>query len=118
LSLPEDLPSVPASYDLLVQVFLNLIINASEAMPDGGTLDITARALGEEIELTFADSGSGLAPETLDRIFQPFYTTKEEGTGLGLSTSYSIIEQHGGTIAAANGPDGGALFTISLPAAT
>jgi signal transduction histidine kinase len=118
LALPEDLPLVRASDDQLVQVFLNLIINASEAMLDGGDLHISARALGQRLELSFADSGPGIPPEVLSRAFEPFQTTKPEGTGLGLAISYSIIQQHGGTIVASNapGPQGGAILTLILPA--
>ncbi len=104
LDLPEDLPLVRASDDQLVQVFLNLIINASEAMPDGGDLHISARATGRRLEMSFADSGPGIPPEVLSRVFEPFHTTKPEGTGLGLAISYSIVQQHGGTIVASNAP--------------
>jgi signal transduction histidine kinase len=117
LDLPENLPPVLASRDELAQVFLNLIINASEAMSKGGRLSISARLAGNAVELTFADSGPGLAPEVLETLFQPFHTTKDEGTGLGLALSYSIVQQHGGTIVAGNAPSGGALFVITLPLA-
>lgn len=113
--LEEDLPVVFASRDHLAQVFLNLIINAVEYMPQGGKLDISARRAGECVELTFADSGPGIPPDVLPMIFEPFYTTKEDGTGLGLSISHSIIEQHQGTITAANRPGGGAVFCVTLP---
>jgi two-component system NtrC family sensor kinase len=118
LDLPEDLPLVRASDEQLVQVFLNLIINASEAMPDGGDLRISARAVGDRLELSFADSGPGIRPEVLSRVFEPFHTTKPEGSGLGLAISYSIVQQHGGSIVASNAPDpdGGAVLTLILPA--
>jgi signal transduction histidine kinase/putative methionine-R-sulfoxide reductase with GAF domain len=115
--LPDSLPPVLASHDQLAQVFLNLIINAIDAMRDGGRLDITARSTAEQIELTFADSGPGIPPENLDKLFEPFHTTKKEGTGLGLALSYSIVQQHGGTIRGGNAPGGGAVFAISLPLA-
>jgi signal transduction histidine kinase len=117
LSLPEDLPPVVASHDQLVQVVLNLLINATEAMPDGGWVNIEARLADGRVEVAIADSGPGLSPSVLAQIFQPFCTTKEGGTGLGLSVSHSIIEQHGGTMLAENAPGGGAVFTISLPLA-
>lgn len=115
VDLPSGLPFVLASGDQLTQVFLNLIINATEEMPGGGTLRIAAQQIGERVELTFADSGPGIAPEVLPLIFEPFYTTKEDGTGLGLALSYSILQQYGGAITAGNGPEGGAVFTVSLP---
>ncbi len=115
--LPEDLPLVPASFDQLAQVFLNLIINAVEAMPHGGKLRISARSTDGEVELTFADSGPGIPPDMLDKVFEPFQTTKEDGTGLGLAVSYSIIRQHGGAITAGNARDGGAVFAVTLPLA-
>jgi PAS domain S-box-containing protein len=117
LSLPDDLPPVLASHDQLVQVLLNLLINAVEAMPDGGRLDIEARLVGEKAEVVLTDDGPGLPPDNLDKVFLPFHSTKQGGTGLGLSISHSIIQQHGGTISAGNTPGGGAVFTIALPLA-
>lgn len=118
LDLPADLPPVMASEDHLAQVFLNLIINAIEAMPEGGLLDITARVCEGQMELAFSDTGSGLTPEAMSMIFEPFYTTKEDGTGLGLAISHSIIQQHGGSITARNAPGGGATFIVALPLAS
>ncbi|MBC7260204.1 MAG: PAS domain S-box protein [Chloroflexi bacterium] len=117
LDLPADLPPVMASADHLSQVFLNLIINAIEAMPGGGSLDIAARVCEGQMELAFSDTGSGITPEAMSMLFEPFYTTKEDGTGLGLAISHSIIQQHGGSIAARNAPGGGATFIVSLPLA-
>ena len=115
LDLADDLPPVLASRDQLVQVFLNLVINAVEAMPGGGELNISARLAGERIELVFADNGPGLLPDVLPTIFELVYTTKETGIGLGLVISHSIIAQHGGVITAGNVPGGGAVFVITLP---
>jgi PAS domain S-box-containing protein len=115
LELPEDMPLIKASRDQLAQVFLNLVINAIEAMPDGGRLNISAHAENGQAVLNFRDTGPGIPEQALEAVFEPFHTTKEEGTGLGLAVSYSIIQQHGGTIAASNAPGGGALFTIVLP---
>jgi signal transduction histidine kinase len=114
--LPDTLPPVLASRDLLVQVLLNLIINAIEAMPDGGELTVSAQVIKDHIELSFADTGPGLSPDALDKVFEPFYTTKAEGIGLGLPISHSIIKCHGGAIVAGNTPDG-AVFTVELPVA-
>jgi PAS domain S-box-containing protein len=115
--LPDDLPPVFASHDQIVQVVLNLIINAIEAMHGGGRLNIEARLVDGLVEVAVADSGPGLSPDVLPKVFQPFYTTKEGGTGLGLSVSHNIIQQHGGTMLAENAPGGGAVFTIVLPLA-
>ncbi|MBC8248244.1 MAG: histidine kinase, partial [Anaerolineales bacterium] len=117
LDLPDVLPPVLASSSQLAQVFLNLIINAIQALPDGGALSISARLAGEQVEVTFTDSGPGISPDAMARLFEPFYTTKENGTGLGLATSHSIIQQHGGTLTAGNAPGGGAVFTVALPIA-
>ncbi len=116
VDLPDDLPPVFASRDHLAQVFLNLIINAIEAMSDGGKLSISAQLAGEQVGLAFADSGPGISPEALALVFEPFYTTKKGGTGLGLATSHGIIQQHGGTITARNAP-GGAVFAVAIPSA-
>jgi signal transduction histidine kinase len=117
-NLPDDLPPVTASQDQLAQVFLNLVVNAIDAMPDGGELVIAAQASSEEIELSFTDNGPGLSSEVLDKLFDPFFTTKKEGTGMGLSISRSIVQQHGGAIEAFNAPGGGSLFSITLPVAS
>jgi len=117
VDLPDVLPPVLASSSQLTPVCLNLIINAIEAMPDGGELSISAQLAGDQVEVTFTDSGPGIPPDVMARLFEPFYTTKENGTGLGLPTSYSIIQQHGGTITAGNAPGGGAVFTVALPIA-
>lgn len=117
LNLPETLPPVLASSSQLAQVFLNLILNAIEAMPNGGELSISARVVGKQVEVAFTDSGPGIAPEAMSRIFEPFFTTKEDGTGLGLAISHSIIQRHGGSLTAHNAPGGGAVFTVTLPIA-
>jgi two-component system NtrC family sensor kinase len=117
LDLCDGLPPVRASRDQLTQVFLNLIINASEAMPKGGKLHISAQVLDRRLEIAFADSGSGIPPGERSKLFEPFHTTKDQGTGLGLTVSYSIVQQHGGTITVENAPGGGAIFTVALPLA-
>jgi PAS domain S-box-containing protein len=117
--IPADLPFVSASPDQLAQVFLNLIINASENMPEGGKLDISA-GLDEagQLVIKFTDSGSGIRFEDLEMIFDPFYTTKKDGTGLGLSISQKIIRQHNGAITAKSAPGRGSTFIVSLPVQT
>jgi signal transduction histidine kinase len=106
-----NLPLIP-----LVQVFLNLILNAIDAMPYGGILSLATGYLPNEqrLMITVQDSGCGMAPEVVGRIFEPFYSTKENGTGLGLSISYSIIERHGGQIEVASKPGLGSRFTVYL----
>ncbi len=115
LKFSDDLPPVLGSPDQLAQVFLNLILNAADSMPNGGELDIHVTRQDWQVILTFADTGPGIPPEILERLFEPFVTTKKGGTGLGLAVSQSIIRRHGGTITAANAPQGGAIFTITLP---
>ncbi|MGQ9710898.1 MAG: CHASE4 domain-containing protein [Anaerolineae bacterium] len=113
--IPDDLPSVFGSREQLVQVFLNLFLNAKDAMPEGGLLEIAAHAEPTHMVVTVADTGPGIPPEIMAQIFEPFVTAKRDGTGLGLAISQGIIQQHGGTIAAANAPQGGAVFTVTLP---
>ena len=101
----------------LLQVMMNLIQNAYDAAPTAPELQITLTQTGDQVQLRFADNGPGIAPEHLSRVFDPFFTTKSvgKGTGLGLSISYGIVEQHGGQLTAANLPQGGAQFMLSLP---
>ena len=118
----KDLPSVVADPLLLQQAFLNILINAEHAVTASGKrgrIEIRTRASeGERIAVTIRDTGTGIPADVLPRIFDPFFTTKEvgQGTGLGLAITYGIITEHGGTVQAANAPNGGAVFTIELPA--
>lgn len=112
---PDDLPLVAGSRDQLAQVFLNLILNAVDSMPNGGRLDIHATVQQQQAVITFTDTGPGIPPEIIPHLFEPFITTKKDGTGLGLAISQNIIRRHGGTITASNLPQGGAIFTITLP---
>jgi two-component system NtrC family sensor kinase len=118
--LAPDIPDILVDPDQVQQVFVNIILNAAEAMTKGGTLTIRSmRSVdGESIIITLADTGHGISEEVRERIFDPFYTTKEHGTGLGLSISYGIIEQHGGTISVDSVMEKGSTFTISLPILT
>jgi signal transduction histidine kinase len=106
---------VTADRDMLRRAVLNLVLNAVDAMPQGGELVVTSYQGRGGFELEIADSGPGLAPEQLERVFEPFYTTKASGTGLGLSIVQRIAEAHGGRVTALNCPQGGAAFTIELP---
>jgi two-component system, NtrC family, sensor kinase len=117
---PAGLPPVLGSPNPLRQAFLNLFINAIQAMPSGGTLTVRARALSEgEIEIEVQDEGEGIAAEHLAEVFDPFFTTKEpgEGTGLGLWVTYGIIEKHGGEIRVTSVPGKGTTFRVVLPGA-
>ena len=119
LELPEDLPTVCGDYKGLQQVFLNLFINAIQAMPKGGTLSVSGRVSrdGKWARVAVTDTGTGIDPELLSQIFDPFFTTKEvgKGTGLGLSVTYGIVQKHGGTLEVESKKAEGATFTVSLP---
>ena len=114
--LPEPLMVAFADGTLIQQVFMNLIINARDAMPDGGRLDISGWSQGNEHVLEFRDTGTGMEPEVMKRIFDPFFTTKDNrGTGLGLSVSYSILKDHAGRIEVDSEQGTGTVFRIILP---
>lgn len=116
-NLSDKLPAIMADRDQIQQVFINIIINAAEAMPKGGTLTIDTLLSSPEdfINIKFTDTGHGIPEHLREKIFDPFYTTKENGTGLGLSISYGIIEQHGGEINVDSISGEGTTFTIKLP---
>jgi two-component system NtrC family sensor kinase len=101
------------------QVFLNLITNAAQAMPKGGTLSLRTFRLGDEVAISVSDTGQGIPPEIQDRIFEPFFTTKAagEGTGLGLAVSFGIVQEHGGRISVESRVGQGSTFTVWLPIA-
>ncbi|HZP72692.1 MAG TPA: ATP-binding protein [Gaiellaceae bacterium] len=110
---------VHASANQLKQVMLNLIGNARQAMPNGGTVRVSVRREREQVLAVVADDGPGIAPDVAERIFEPFFTTKREtgGTGLGLSVGLGIAESHGGTLTVFSQPGTGATFTLRLPIA-
>jgi len=113
------LPRVHGAPELLEQVFVNLILNALNSMPDGGTLTIATRSvIGGKVEIRFSDTGFGIPHENLPSIFDPFFTTQPvgKGAGLGLAISYSIIRRHNGTIEVASQVGEGSTFTVQLPA--
>jgi len=112
-----ELPPVECVRSQIDQVFLNLLANAAQAIAGEGAITIETRRESGTAVVAITDTGSGIAPESLGRIFDPFYTTKPvgEGTGLGLSISYEIVKKHGGQIRAENQPGGGATFTVSVP---
>jgi two-component system, NtrC family, nitrogen regulation sensor histidine kinase NtrY len=111
--------SMPLMVDpeLLHRALSNLVLNAKDAMPEGGTVTISARAKGDAVELRVADTGQGLKPEECERLFTPYYTTKQHGTGLGLAIVQSVVADHAGTIAVESGNGQGATFVITLPRA-
>jgi len=114
------LATIPADQSQLQQVFMNIVLNAVDAMKGKGRLGIATKSNDAEgtVDIAISDSGPGIAPENLERVFDPFFTTKGvgHGTGLGLSVSYGIVQSHNGDIAVASEPGAGATFTISLPA--
>jgi len=110
-----DLPDIQVDVEQMQLVFSNLITNAVQAMPEGGKLTITTQATADEMRVIFSDTGVGIAAESLDRVFQPLYTTKAKGIGLGLALSKIIIEAHAGTIAVESQVGKGTTFAICLP---
>lgn len=109
------LPHVEGSKDQLEQVFMNLVLNAKAAMPEGGTLSIEAYAEEDVVVIKCKDTGVGIEQNVIDKIFEPLFSTKEDGTGLGLFVSYGIIQNHKGTIEVTSDVGKGAVFTIKLP---
>jgi signal transduction histidine kinase len=107
--------AIYADPDQLRQVLINLIQNAADAMPNGGQLKIATQAVNSHLELTISDTGNGIPPALLPKIFDPFITTKPDGNGLGLAMVYSILQAHRGTIHAKSEPKQGTTFTVSLP---
>lgn len=99
----------------LQQVFLNILLNAVDAIKEKGNITVSSRLDSQQAIVTISDTGKGMTSETLNSIFNPFYTTKKKGTGLGLSLSKRLVEQHGGTIEAVSQPDRGSTFTIKVP---
>jgi len=114
-NLPDSLPPIYVVNSQIQQIFFNLILNSLDAMAGGGTLTIEARAVENGVEMLFEDSGSGIPEELRNNIFEPFYSTKDGGTGLGLTVSYNIVTAHGGTLDLIDGRDTGACFRLFLP---
>lgn len=113
--LADDLPLVMADADQLIQALLNLVINALQAVEKTGRVDLRAHSAGDFLVIEVGDTGPGVPLEKLSAIFEPYYTTKADGSGIGLWIAQQIVIAHGGTIQAANAPDGGAVFTVRLP---
>jgi signal transduction histidine kinase len=101
--------------ELLTQVLLNLLINAIQAMPEGGAVLLSGRPRNGRVLIQVRDEGCGIGVADRDRIFDPFFTTKQTGTGLGLSVAHQIVERHGGILSAEANPDQGTTFSVLLP---
>src|SRR5439155_13430339 len=112
---PRDLPRLSADRDQLRQVVLNLLINSYEAMGTGGRVTITAASRDGRVELSVVDNGPGMDDETSSQVFEPFFTKKARGIGLGLAVTRRIVEAHGGTIGVRSETGAGATFTVVMP---
>lgn len=115
LQLAEDLPPLAADRELLHRVLSNLVLNAMDAMPNGGTLALRTRQVGDRTTLEISDTGSGLTSEECARLFTPYYTNKAHGTGLGLAIVQAVISDHDGKISVSSQPEQGTTFLIELP---
>ena len=115
LYLPADLPRLALDRELFKQALLNLMLNAQQAMSEGGTLTVQAEARPQEVCLSLIDTGQGMAPEVLDKVFRPFFSTKPGGSGLGLATTRKIVQAHGGRIEVQSEVGRGTKFTLCLP---
>jgi two-component system NtrC family sensor kinase len=117
--LAESLPQINGHSGQLQQVFTNLVLNAVQAMPGGGSLTVASEMVEDSktVHISFTDTGVGISEENLDKIFEPFFTSKKvgEGTGLGLSVSYGLIKNHGGEIKVKSEVGQGTTFTVILP---
>jgi len=113
--LPDSLPLIFAVNSQIQQIFFNLTLNAFDVMPGGGSLFIRARGLENGVEIQFEDTGPGIPNELRNNIFEPFFSTKDGGTGLGLTVSYNIVTAHGGTLDIVKGNGDGACFRLFLP---
>jgi signal transduction histidine kinase len=116
LELETDLPAVPVDPEMLRRALRNLVLNALDAMPNGGALLIRTQRQDEKIAIEVADTGEGLTPEECERLFTPYYTTKHHGTGLGLAIVQSVVSDHRGTITVHSEPGQGTTFRIELKA--
>ena len=116
-AITDGLPAVHGNARNLQQVLINLLLNSIQAMPDGGRLEVRLAAAGDMLQIDVADTGVGIEPEHLGKVFDPFFSTKApgEGTGLGLSVSYAIVQEHGGRLTVASQPGRGTTFSVFLP---
>ncbi|MDZ4802834.1 MAG: ATP-binding protein [Bryobacteraceae bacterium] len=114
-NIEEGLPDLDCDPEQLQQVVLNLLINAMQAMRDGGEVVVSASKHGDNALISVRDGGCGITPEQMDKIFDPFFTTKETGTGLGLSVAHQIVTQHGGSLKVRPNSDRGVTFLVTIP---
>jgi signal transduction histidine kinase len=114
--LAAALPAVPADAERLAMALVNLVMNAADAMPDGGTLTARTAAAGDAVRIEIADTGVGIDPAALDQVFDPFFSTKREGVGLGLVNTKTIVELHGGSVELVPGEGRGTRAILTLPA--
>lgn len=112
----QPVPPVEADFGQIRQALVNILINACDAMPGGGTLAVRSHRVGEQVEIDVRDTGIGISPADLKKVLDPFFSTKEKGTGLGLSVVYGIVERHGGALRIDSTPGEGTTVTIALPA--
>ena len=112
-----ETPPVLANPEQIKQAFLNLVLNALQAMPEGGTLTLAAEMEEDRLRLRFSDTGQGISPENLERVFNPFFTTRRNGTGLGLAITHRIIQGHGGRMEVESRVGEGTTFSVVLPVA-
>ena len=115
LDFEPGLPDLWIDGEQMARVFTNLALNAHESMPFGGELTVRVRSEGQWAEITFTDAGSGIAAEDLEKIFEPLFTTKARGTGLGLAACREIVSRHGGSLAVSSNPGEGTSFTVRIP---
>jgi nitrogen fixation/metabolism regulation signal transduction histidine kinase len=113
--LEPELPLISADPDLMHRALSNLVLNAIDALPQGGEITVRTQSAGDRVELSVSDNGSGLTEEECARLFTPYYTTKQHGTGLGLAIVQSVVSDHGGKISVASTKDEGTTFRIELP---
>jgi signal transduction histidine kinase len=117
VDIAASLPHVNGDASMLGQVFMNLAVNAVQAMPEGGSLRFDARAVARRVRIDVIDTGAGISPENLARIFDLYFTTKKKGSGIGLSMVYRIIQLHDGEVEVQSTPGAGTQFRIFLPQA-
>ena len=117
MELDASLPATIGNGSRLQQVFMNLFVNARDAMPEGGRLSVRTATRNSQLVVEIGDTGEGISPEAIKQIYDPFFTTKPvgKGTGLGLAVSYGIVQEHSGRIAVDSRPGEGTTFTIHLP---
>jgi signal transduction histidine kinase len=116
VDLTKKEPRVEADVDKMRRVFVNIMTNAADAMPKGGTLTITSKNSSDNLQITFTDTGVGMSAEVMQKLWNPLFTTKTQGTGLGLMIVKRLVEAHGGKIWAESASEGkGATFTLTLP---